>query len=192
MDRFSEWLAVNAPAGHATLGRIAFAQEIASLESRLGFRLHPDVKALLRLHNGAGKLRPVAFLPLNHRLISTSEIIRSHVRIVDFGWHDEDSPWEEDHLNGHAHQWVPFALPIDGGYAFVDHRPGPTYGHVYELGIGSGDTDATLWATSLGDLFSQLADALDEQSSFLHFRPRVDQDTAHGSALTWDVILPTR
>ncbi|SEM20071.1 SMI1/KNR4 family protein [Streptacidiphilus jiangxiensis] len=191
--RFSGWLAVNAPASHASLGRIAFAQEIASLESQLGFRLHPELKALLRLHNGTTGEGSAIFLPLHHRLIGTAEILQSHFALLDLGWHDEneDLPWGEDDLNGHIHQWVPFAVPLDGGYAFVDHRPGPSYGHVYEMGIGSGDCDGTLWATSLSSLFAQLADAVEGQAPFRRFAPRLVHDPDQGSTLTWD-ILPAR
>ncbi|MFC1438503.1 SMI1/KNR4 family protein [Streptacidiphilus sp. N1-10] len=179
----------SAPASHRTLHRIAFAQEIAKLEAELGFRLHPELKGLLRLHNGTDRSAvPGSFLPLSHRLIGTGEITDMHRILVDMGWHGPDSPWDQDYLNGHPHQWVPFAVPLDGGVAFVDHRPGPTYGHVFELGVGSGDIDATLWATSLAELFDALADAVEHTVTFLHYRPRLEGSSADGALLTWDVV----
>jgi hypothetical protein len=186
-DRFSGRLGELAPASRATLGRIAFAQEIAGLEGALGFRLHPELKSLLRLHNGAADTPAGAFLPLRHRLLGAAEIAQRNFDLLELGWHHPDSPWPQDHLNAHTDRWVPFADPVDGGIAFVDHRSGPTYGHVYEIGIGSGDVDATLWATSLGELFDRLADALEGNAPFLYHRPRIDRGSASGPVLTWDV-----
>jgi hypothetical protein len=143
---------------------------------------------LLRRHNGASRVGGGDFLPLGHRLIGTGEITEMHWVLVDAGWHEPGSPWEQDDLHGHPHQWVPFALPIDGGVAFVDHRPGPTYGHVYELGIGSGDIDATLWAPSLAELFDRLAEAVERTAPFLYYLPRLEESSANGSTLTWDVL----
>jgi cell wall assembly regulator SMI1 len=186
--RFSSWLAEHVPADHAALRPPALPEEIAALESELGFPLHPELNAMLRLHNGVGGVTG-NFLPLRHRLSSTSEMGQMHRILVGLGWHDDpDSPWDEDCLNGHPHQWVPLALPNDGGVAFVDHRPGLTYGQVFEMGIGSGASEATLWATSLGELFVRLANALDGTVPFLYYRPRIDGQTTDEALLSWDVV----
>lgn len=67
--------------------------------------------------------------------------------------------------------------------AFVNHAPGPTYGHVYEFGMGSGASDVTLWATSLTDLFDTLATALETgapfQSMYPVFQELLTTDLAH-------------
>ncbi|MET8699857.1 SMI1/KNR4 family protein [Kitasatospora sp. NPDC004723] len=186
--RFSSLLAEHAPADHAALRPPAPPEEITALEAEFGFPLHPELSALLRMHNGVSGVAG-DFLPLRHRLSSTSEIGQMHRMLVGLGWHDDpDSPWDEDYLNGHPHQWVPFALPNDGGVAFVDHRPGPTYGQVYEMGIGSGASEATLWASSLGDLFIRLADALDGIAPFLYYQPQINAQTADGPLLSWDIV----
>lgn len=187
-SRFSSWLAEHAPADHAALRPKAQAREVSALEVELGFGLHPELAALLRLHNGVAEAGPGAFLPLGHRLIGTTAIAEWHGFLVELGWHGPDSPWDEEYLNGHAHQWVPFALPNDGGMAFVDHRPGPGYGYVHEMGLGSGDADGTLWATGPGELFALLADAVEGGTPFLDHRPRIDRREAGRSALTWDIV----
>ncbi|MBM9503189.1 SMI1/KNR4 family protein [Actinacidiphila acididurans] len=196
-DRFSGWLAKNSPADHAALRPPATAQEIAALEARLGFPLHPELRALLERHNGVAELRPThgpfqfqagAFLPLGHRLNSTERIAEEHAMLVEFGEDNLDSElWEEDELNGHAHQWVTFAHPNDGGVAFVDHRPGPTYGHVYEMGIGSGEIEGTEWATGLGELFDRLADALEAGTPFLYYLPGFHEDPTGQRFVEWTV-----
>jgi hypothetical protein len=38
-------------------------------------------------------------------------------------------------------QWVVFAEPDDGGMSFVDHAPGPTYGHVARTASRTRNTD---------------------------------------------------
>ncbi|MEX2985723.1 SMI1/KNR4 family protein [Streptomyces sp. C36] len=199
-DRFTSWLATNSPDDYAALRPSATAQEITGLEADLGFSLHPELRALLERHNGVAELQagvavgdqPGGFLPLGHRLSCTSRIASQHVELVEFGEENLASElWEEDDLNGHAHQWVPFALPIDGGVAFVDHRPGPTYGRVYEMGIGSGAVDATEWAPSLAGLFNVLADALETGAPFRHYWPEVRSTSSDLRCLEWDIRTRT-
>jgi len=169
-DRFTSWLAVHSPIDHAALRPPATAEGIAVLETRLGFPLHPHLRALLQRHDGVvehpepDNFHAGAFLPLGHRLSTTDRIAREHEWLV----HEREIiavGREEDDLYGHAHQWVPFAHSNDGGIAFVDHRPGPTYGHVHEMGIGSG-ADATTWASCPADLFGRLAASLETGGPF--------------------------
>ncbi|MFD7236002.1 SMI1/KNR4 family protein [Streptomyces syringium] len=136
-NRFASWLSVHSPADHAALQSPATAEEITRLEAQLGFSLHPELRALLERHNGVAEhlttresdsFQAGAFLPLGHRLNHTDRNASAHRILVDFGQENTASGlWEEDDLDGHAHQWVPFAHPNDGGVAFIDHRPGPTY-----------------------------------------------------------------
>ncbi|MER6107788.1 SMI1/KNR4 family protein [Streptomyces hirsutus] len=144
-DRFASWLSARCPIDHVALRSPATAEEIAALETRLGFPLHPQLRALLERHNGViekpepDNFHAGAFLPLGHRLNDTEHIIRQHEWLV----HERELiavGQGEDNLYGHAHQWVPFAHPNDGGTAFVDHRPGrPT------------DT-STRWASARGPM----------------------------------------
>lgn len=177
-ERFSGWLATNAPYNHATLGPPATEEQIAAVEEAYGFALHPELKALLRLHNGTppDASQPVfaSFLPIGHRLSSTNQIIGARQTLMHFyndfpeNWGD---CWEEEEVLAHSHQWVVFAEPNDGGMAFIDHRPGPTYGHVYEFGMGSGASEVTEWATSLSALFDALATAVETGTPFQGSHP---------------------
>lgn len=199
--RFSGWLKTNSPADHATLQPAASGDAIAALEARLGFPLHAELRALLERHNGVGEEGPQApdgfraggFLPLGHRLSDVDAIAETHAFFVEC---EEDNlatgMWEEDDLVGHAHQWVQFAQPNDGGTAFIDHRPGPTYGHVYEMGIGSGDIDGVLWATSLSELFDRLANSLDTQTSFTYYWPTTYEHPSGQHCVQWEVRVPEK
>ncbi|MFF9340319.1 MULTISPECIES: SMI1/KNR4 family protein [unclassified Streptomyces] len=196
--RLDSWLASHSPADHAALRGPAGHEQLAGLESRLGFALHPELKALLELHDGAAE--PVAdpgsrtvlpagkFLPSGHRLSGVDDIVMMYDVLVDVGEDNiEADLWEEDALAVNLHRCVPFALPNDGGVAFVDHRPGASYGHVYEMGIGSGDLSGTLWATSLTELFQALADALESGRPFLQYTPTSHEDASGRHCVEWEI-----
>ncbi len=51
-DRFASWLSAHCPIDHAALRPAATTEEIRTLEIRLGFPLHPQLRALLERHNG--------------------------------------------------------------------------------------------------------------------------------------------
>ncbi|GAB1333418.1 hypothetical protein ACE1SV_00080 [Streptomyces sp. E-15] len=193
-DRFTSWLRVHAPIDHAALRSPATAEEIARLEAQLRHPLHPQLRALLERHNGTmrqperANSHAGAFLPLGHRLSDTEHIAGRHKWLVDVGAElIAGDVRNEETLYGHSHQWVPFAHPNDGGIAFIDHRPGPTYGHVYEMGIGSGATEATKWASSLSELFDDLVTSLDTGEPFLQFRPTPYELPSGHFCLTWDI-----
>ncbi|MGW5588243.1 SMI1/KNR4 family protein [Streptomyces sp. NPDC003857] len=191
--RFASWLSVHCPVDHAALRSPASAKEIRALEAQLGFPLHPQLRALLERHNGVMK-RPEpdnyhagAFLPLGHRLSGTDLIAQQYESMKDGLAEIITTGWPEEDLRGHAHQWVEFARPNDGGTAFIDHRPGPTYGHVFEMGIGSGDIEGTKWASSLAKLFDQLATSLETGEPFRHYRPTSCELPSGHHCLTWDI-----
>lgn len=176
-DRFASRLLARSPADHATLRGPATEESIAELEARLGFALHPELKSLLARHDGAdatgatgssaGDYPVGSFLPLGHRLSGVDDIEFMHEVLVDVGEENIAADlWERTALAVNLHWCVPFALPVDGGVAFVDHRPGATYGHVHEMGIGAGDLEGTRWATSLTELFQVLGDALETDAPF--------------------------
>lgn len=196
--RFESWLRSNSPADHAMLRRPTERERLVELESRLGFDLHPELKALLQQHDGAAesivapgsrrRLPAGAFLPLGHRLSGVDDIVMMYDVLVEIGKDNiDDGLWEDDELAVNLYRCVPFALPNDGGVAFVDHSPGPSYGHVYEMGIGSGDLDGTLWATSLTQLFRTLTDALESDGPFLHYWPTPYEDESGHRCLEWQI-----
>ncbi|KAB2350372.1 SMI1/KNR4 family protein [Actinomadura rudentiformis] len=171
--RFAGWLAERAPDDHAVLRPPASEEQIAAVEEAYGVVLHPDLKALLRLHDGtqSGSHPYGDFLPLGHRLSTVQRIVWTRDTLVSH--YESSRPYfdAEEPVEAHADQWVPFAEPNDGGFAFVDHRPGPTYGQVYEFGMGSGAVEAKLWATSLTAFFEALATAVETGTPFQGYRP---------------------
>lgn len=195
--RFESWLSAHSPADRAALRGPADPERIAGLESRLGFALHPELRRLLELHDGAAlpvaepgsfPLPAGAFLPLGHRLSGLDDIVMMHDILVDVGENNiEADLWEDEALAVNLHLCVPIALPNDGGVAFVDHRPGPSYGHVYEMGIGSGDLDGTLWATGPAALFRVLADSLETGSPFLYYRPSTYEHESGRHCVQWEI-----
>ncbi|MER5351419.1 SMI1/KNR4 family protein [Kitasatospora sp. NPDC002551] len=191
---FSAWLAAHSPADHAALQPAADAGQIAGLEDGLGFALHPQLRTLLELHDGvaprpAGDTFPAgSFLPLGHRLLPTEHILTRHRTYVELFPVDTCDPGDWGTLVGHARWWVPIALPNDGGVLFVDHLPGPTHGHVYEMGIGSGDIEGSLWATSLADMFTALTGSLTTgRPAFHHFVPETQRHASGRHRIDWRV-----
>ncbi|MFI0928075.1 SMI1/KNR4 family protein [Streptomyces sp. NPDC021012] len=196
--RFESWLRANSPADRAALRRPAERERLVELEARLGFDLHPELRALLERHDGVAEAHAVpgprglppagAFLPSGHRLSGVDDIVTTYDVLVGVGEDNIDADlWEEDALAVNLDRCVPFALPNDGGVAFVDHRPGPSYGHVYEMGIGSGDLDGTLWATSLTELFRALAEALETDGPFLYYWPAPYAHESGHHFLEWQI-----
>lgn len=201
-DRLESWLIAHSPADHAALRPPAAATEIAAVEEQLGFALHPQLRRLLERRNGVAEPEqdggPVAgvfpaggILPLSHRLLSTAEIPSAHEVLVEVH-EDHVAPYltddeDAEEVAGHLHRCVPFALPNDGGVAFIDHQPGPTYGHVVEMGIGSGDLDGTLWGPSLAEFAGAVTDALETGTAFLSYWPTTFAHSSGRSCIDWEV-----
>ncbi|MEW1550587.1 SMI1/KNR4 family protein [Streptomyces tsukubensis] len=198
-DRLEAWLEAHSPDDHSTLQPPATDAEILTLQEELGFPLHPELTALLKRHNGTVEHRlsrfsppfPAgAFLPLGHRLIGTEGIAYGHREIVGI---EEQYPntdfWDEDSVEGHRKEWVYFAVPNDGGLAFIDHHPGPTYGHVYEYGLGSGAVEATKWASGLTEFISGIATSLADHTPYLGSRPGTFQHGSGAHCVSWRTIL---
>jgi len=198
--RFAGWLAVNSPADRAALRAPATEEQVAALERHLGFPLHPEVRALLARHDGVPELRAGApgepfavqagaFLPSGHRLNGVARIISEHRMFTEVFEEDAEDPedWAEEPLIAHAEMWVPIAHPNDGGLVFVDHCPGPTFGEVYEMGVGSGDIEGHRWAGSLAEFFEALADGLEGGERFRYYRPAMAEDSAGTRCLEWRV-----
>ncbi|KOT87418.1 cell wall assembly protein Knr4 [Streptomyces sp. NRRL F-5755] len=200
-DRLESWLAAHAPADHAALRPPATATEIAAVEEQLGFALHPQLRRLLERRNGVAEPEqdggPVpgvfpagGILPLRHRLLSTAEIPSTHQLLVEVHEnHVDPDLTDEEEVAGHLHQCVPFALPNDGGVAFIDHQPGPTYGHAFEMGIGSGDLDGTLWGPSLTEFVGAVTGALETGTPFLSYWPTTFEHSSGRTCIGWEIRL---
>ncbi|MBO2465749.1 SMI1/KNR4 family protein [Actinomadura violacea] len=180
--RFETWLATHSPADHVALLPPATAEEIAAVEDAYGFSLHPQVRALLQLHDGTPGPRasfdPGQFVPGRHHLAGCAEIMGYCQVLADlsedwaeaFAGEDSDDTDVDEPVEAHLDYWVPFASTNDGGMAIVDHYPGATYGQVYEAGLGSGGLPE-FWAADLADLFDRIATAVETDTSFLHYTP---------------------
>ena len=191
-SRFLHQLDTYSPASVATLQPGADAEQIAHLETVLGFSLHPDVRALLEHHNGVvyangNAVEGADFLPMSYMLDPIDQILSGHEWRTTFSTENREMGFGEDTLYGHAHEWVPIAHSIDAGILFVEHRPGPTYGHVIELGIGSGDFEGTLWGDTLLEFFDALTHSLDTHTPFQDQFPGVQRsDLTEKIYVHWD------
>jgi cell wall assembly regulator SMI1 len=180
------------PASAATLQPGATAEQITHLEAVHGFALHPDVRALLEHHNGTVHVNGNAaegaeFLPRGYMLDPVDRILAGHEWRTTFSAENRAMGLGEETLYGHAHQWLPIAHSIDAGILFVEHRPGPTYGHVIELGIGSGAFEGTLWGNTPREFFDALTDSLATRTSFRDQTPETWESNSTGKIyLHWD------
>ena len=180
------------PASAATLQSGATGEQIAHLETVHGFPLHPDVRALLEHHNGTAwvdgnAVEGAGFLPMGYMLDPIDRILAGHEWRTTFSAENRAMGFPEETLYGHAHQWFPIAHSIDAGVLFVEHRPGPTYGHVIELGIGSGAFEGTLWAGTLVEFFDALTHCLDTGIPFRGQTPSLrESNRTEKIFLHWD------
>ncbi|GAB0108048.1 hypothetical protein JMUB6875_70510 [Nocardia sp. JMUB6875] len=185
-------LGMYSPASVATLQPGATAEQIAKLEAALGFALHPDVRALLEHHNGTAYVDGNAvegadFLPMTYMLDPIDQILAGHEWRTTFSAENRAMGLGEETLYGHAHQWVPIAHSIDAGILFVEHRPGPTYGHVIELGIGSGAFEGTLWGETLVEFFDTLTHCLNSRTPFRGQTPSLrESNRGEKTYLHWE------
>ncbi|MGA4543469.1 SMI1/KNR4 family protein [Uniformispora flossi] len=143
------------------------AAEVASLELRLGFPLHPELRTLLHQYDGRhdplggeDKRVQAEFLPFGLHLIDAAGI-RDLAEEAKEDYPADPAAYpgmtEADEAEAHIGSWVPFAADHDRGIAFVDHRPGPTYGDVYVFAEASGGWPPLEIARGLTDLFDGLA-----------------------------------
>ncbi|MFJ9743588.1 SMI1/KNR4 family protein [Streptomyces sp. NPDC101166] len=190
--RFLSRLGMYSPTAVSTLRPGATAEQIAHLEAVLGFALHPDVGALLERHNGTeyaeygGSAEGADFLPSGYMLDSIDQILAGHQQRMDLSAQTRAlGSSEDDDLYAHAYQWVPIAHSISAAILLVEHRPGPSYGHVISLGIGSGDFEGTKWADTPLEFFDALTDSLNTRRPFHDETPGVRESDSTGEILMY-------
>ncbi|GAA1901833.1 SMI1/KNR4 family protein [Streptantibioticus ferralitis] len=187
-QRFEGWLSEHAPADAAWLLPPATAAEIDHLEEALGFPLHPDLKDLLKLHNGtssrSGGAQPGAFL-FGYSPLATEGIIAAHRNVLAVleGAREED---EEDLVLGimvHP-RWVPFAEDICGDIVFLDHRE-QHEGQIGLLSYGSPQYEP-LWP-SMDVMWEQVYASTEGGTPLrpVDMQPSVED----GRILRWSVVL---
>ena len=182
--RVTAWLAGSAPASYATLSAPASAAELDACERDLGMAPPAQLRRLLLVNNGAaefdagGAYHPeAAFLPGGHRLLSAAELSeqsRGLVEIVSDLGDDMAGYWWHP-------RWVLFGRHVAADGMAIDQRPGPGQGAVGEF--MHEDRTEFIMGASLGEYLAKIADAVEDGTDFLYFRPFVED-----GGLDWDVI----
>ncbi|MEU1628067.1 SMI1/KNR4 family protein [Streptomyces sp. NPDC020096] len=187
-QRFEGWLSKHAPADAAWLLPPATAAEIDHLEEALGFSLHPDLKDLLKLHNGtsprSGGAQPGAFL-FGYSPLTTDGIISSYrdmLAVLD----NAREEYEGDiALGAMAHpRWVPFAEDICGDIVFLDQRE-QHEGRIGLMSYGSPQYEP-LWP-SMDVMWEQVYASAEGGTPLrpVSMKPSVE----HGGILRWSVVF---
>jgi cell wall assembly regulator SMI1 len=183
-ERFTRWLAREAPQSHGCLNPPADLSDIAEAESGARILFPEDLKTVLLINNGAahfieGVFRPEAgFLPGGHRLLSAAEIVEQRKMLngilantdqemVGWWWHPE---------------WLPFAVHVAADALAIDLRDGPDRGAIGEF-MHESNTNFD-WGPSLAAVIDTVAVSVETGTNFKYFHPQV----VHG-CLNWDVII---
>ncbi|MFJ2847536.1 SMI1/KNR4 family protein [Streptomyces griseofuscus] len=186
--RLENWLAEHAPGDYESLLPGGSEGDIERLEVGLGFSVHEDMRALLRLHNGVtmrgASTEPGAFL-LGYSLLDVDGILAAHrdlASMVD----DARNEGEEDLVVGRIadNQWVPFAQNICGDLLFVDHR----YLRAGEVGeISFGDPDYRILWPRMDLMMADLCNSIEARTPVTAV-PRVPS-VHEGRMLEWQVSV---
>lgn len=182
----TDWLAAHAPADHATLRPGCPDGELGRLEDGLGFAVHDDVRATLRLHDGVVMRRASteagAFL-LGYSPLGVDGILEAHRDLVAMV-EDAREEGEEDLVAGRTAdvRWVPLARNISGDLLFVDHRSH----HAGEIGeISFGDPEYRLLWPRMDLMLADLCEALEKGTPVTRV-PRIPR-LYEGRMLEWPV-----
>ncbi len=187
-QRFEGWLSEHAPADAAWLLPPATAAEIHHLEEALGFPLHPDLKDLLKLHNGTsprdGGADPGAFL-FDFSPLTTEGIIAAHRDMLAVLESAREQDEEDLVLGIMVHpRWVPFGQDICGDIVFLDHRE-ENAGRIGTLSYGSPQYQP-LWP-SMDAMWEQVYASLKAGAPLrpVNMKPSVEDD----GILRWSVVF---
>ncbi|MEV4417478.1 SMI1/KNR4 family protein [Catellatospora sp. NPDC049609] len=167
-----DWLAEHAPLTWRDLAPPATGSELGAVRAHLGVDLLPDVEALLRWHNGAGRHRPPYCLAPGYAFLGTADMIAlARKRIAaDEGrllWRT----WNP--------RWLPVAADGRGRCLAVDHAEDGR-AEVTVSSEDDGDGAPKTWP-DLGNLLSKTYEAM-RYGSRLMGRRRVVTD----GRLDWD------
>jgi cell wall assembly regulator SMI1 len=154
LERIEQWLREHTPTTAALLAPPATDAEIAALEDVLGYGLRPEVKVLLRWHNGSTGFDGAFSLAPVHRMLDTRQIADRWQGIND-GTRELRAQRPDS--------WLPVWLPLttDEGLAslIVDHSPGGTGEVFYWDHVDRRHQQVPPWP-SLADEVAELATAL--------------------------------
>ncbi|MFF5229924.1 SMI1/KNR4 family protein [Dactylosporangium sp. NPDC000521] len=182
LEQIEQWLQQHTPTTAALLAPPATAAEIATLEEVVGFRLRPEVEALLRWHNGSTGFDGAFPLAPVHRMLDTRQIAERWRTINDV---TRDSRVEWPDL------WRPTWLPLttDEGLAsiMVDHSPGATGEVFYWDHVDTRNQQVPPWpnlASEVADLATALLTGGRMSGSAAH--PGLRPVVAYDGELGWD------
>jgi cell wall assembly regulator SMI1 len=185
-QRFENWLAEHAPADYVSLRPGASEGDINRLEDGLGFPLHEDVRATLRLHNGVTMRRastePGAFL-LGYSLLDVDGILEAHRDLVSMV-EDAHEEGDEGLVVGSIadSRWVPLAQDVCGDLLFVDHR----YHYSGEIGeMSFGDPEYQMVWSRMDLMLEDLCNSVENRTPVTSI-PRVPS-LYEGRMLEWHV-----
>lgn len=146
------WLAENAPLTHRDLAPPATGADLAAVRAHLGTDLLPDVEALLRWHNGAGRFRPPFCLAPGYAFLGTDGMIAlARARLAA----DQDRllwrTWKR--------RWLPVAADGKGRCLVVDHSDDDDRAEVTVSSEDDRGGPPKTWP-DLGDLLSKTYEAM--------------------------------
>ena len=155
--KFEGWLSSNWPEGLSCLNPPASDDQIAQLESKLGFKLPADYIDCLKVHNGqtgfAGVLDGMEFLSCDE-VLSQWRVWKELLDCGDFNDNvsEPDEGVKNDWWNT---KWIPFTHNGGGDHLCLDLDPAPT-GTVGQVISMWHDMDAREWkAISFAEYFEE-------------------------------------
>ncbi|MFD0521716.1 SMI1/KNR4 family protein [Paractinoplanes durhamensis] len=165
------WLQRNAPTSHRTLRPGLDHAQLAALNTRYGFPLHPDLQTLLSWHDGCTH-KALAFQIWTDFIFEESAFM-----------YEETQDFPPDFWDPH---WVPIATDLGLKMIIIDHKP--PAGRVMLFDGVDGMYEKPI-SPSLGSMISRVRQAL-EKSAPLNGRRAAVSD----GALNWPEIpaLPPR
>jgi cell wall assembly regulator SMI1 len=174
-DRISEWLCTHAPASYQTLSAPASSEELTWAEAHLKTSVDSGLRRFLSRLNGVDSTSPDRFtFPTTYAPLSVQEIVAQHATLTELlSEMGSSAPRRWWHP-----LWVPFATSVGADCLVLDHRPGPTQGHVGVF-LHDGHADFGL-APSLASYLTNVATALEQGHKIDRRIPKVEN-----GALRW-------
>ncbi|MCT9930073.1 hypothetical protein N5079_07535 [Planotetraspora sp. A-T 1434] len=157
--RIEKWLKAHAPETYKRLTRPASAREIAEVEAKTGLRVPDSLRASLLRHDGGPGGSGLA-LPPFYTMVGAADIA---------AYWKMSCPVSRD--------WVPFAVPGDGGFLFADSRTG----EIGEYFPENGPPTHAQWP-SYYRMLKTIADALVTGAPVLHG----STPTVSDGSLSWE------
>ena len=191
--RITTWLQAHAPATAATLRPAAPAEELARTEESTGVLWPQQLRTWFTLHDGWDRDAWASVLPGWSSPMSLTRSLEERQIWLDV-WRDladddEDiaarrTEAAQQQAGQVAGVFLPSFVPLDedqsGDVLFVDCRPGPRHGCVTHWMNHDFDHYGLGW-WSIGQMLSDVAEHLEQQTPCRYWRPRVED-----GSLRWE------